>query len=203
MNDMLQRLVARMTSRVFVGTPTCRNPEWLRLSIDFTIDTFVTAFTMGHFPIWTHPLIARLIPARYRAQRHLRMAEEIIRRVVYDRREAEHEEKVEPGKDSLLDWMLDHGTPSECDPSEMAARQCAMTLASIHTTLFTIANVLFDLCAHPEWFAVLHQEIDELTQRLGGPSDLPASKVKDWYSRLEKLDSFIVESQRHNPVMLR
>lgn len=186
-----------------MGVPACRDPKWLRLSINFTVDTFVIAFTLGHLPTWTHPLIARLLPAWYRAQRQLRTAEEIVSRLSHDHHETKHEERVEPREETLLDWMLDNGTPSECDPSEMAGRQCALTLASIHTTVFTIANVLFDLCAHPEWFAILCREIDGVTKQLGGPSGLPASKVKDWYSRLEKLDSFIVESQRQNPAVLR
>lgn len=89
---------------------------------------------------------------------------------------------------------------SEGSLEEMAARQCILTLASIHTTAMTVAYALFDIIAHSEWVAVLRDEIDEALKTHGElGQDMP---VKQWLQHLEKMDSFILESQRHNPPIL-
>lgn len=85
----------------------------------------------------------------------------------------------------------------------MSTRQAILTLASIHTTSMAAANILFDLCAHPEWFPVLREEIENITKELGPIGSGPGSGAKEWLPRLEKLDSFFVESQRINPPILR
>ena len=71
-------LVARMSNAVFVGHPLCRDPAWLQISIDFAIDTFAIAFLLRLFPAWTHPVVARLLPFRYRQRRQLRTARAVI-----------------------------------------------------------------------------------------------------------------------------
>lgn len=66
-------------------------------------------------------------------------------------------------------------------------------LASIHTTTMATANFLFDLCTHPEYVTMLRHEIREVTDkhgRIGENKDMPA---KIWLTKLEKMDSFIIE----------
>lgn len=189
-----------------MGYPACRNVEWLNLSIDFSIDMFTAAFTLRMFPPWTHPVVAHFIPARYRIKRNLKTAERIIRplmdmhRVAAQKRAAG--ERVDE-EDTLLNWMMDHGDEKENEPENMSTRQAILTLASIHTTSMAVANILFDLCARPEWFHVLRDEISQITNELGPIGSGPNSEAKDWLPRLEKLDSFFIESQRFNPPILR
>lgn len=118
----------------------------------------------------------------------------------------QHQENLKkgaPGEDSLLDWMYDHGTNKEREIPEMAARQCVLTLASIHTTSLSVANLLFDLCAHPEWFPVLTEEVETVVTEYGMVGENPNITTKQWLQKLEKMDSFFVESQRFNPPILR
>ncbi|RDA89073.1 hypothetical protein CP532_2254 [Ophiocordyceps camponoti-leonardi (nom. inval.)] len=193
--DILQKLVSPISSRVFLGRATCRDPRWVRLAIDFTIDAFLTACTLNLFPYWSHFIIARLIPARRRVLKHLRVAENTVRRLSQEHaavKEArDRGEEIGEEEDTLLNWMLDNGSPSECVPSEMGPRQCALTLGSIHTTTLTTLQLLYDLCDHPEWFPVLREEIDSLANELGGPGEKPSVTTREWCNRLEKLDSFL------------
>ncbi|KAI1213723.1 cytochrome P450 [Annulohypoxylon truncatum] len=203
--QVMRMLVARMSAKVFMGYPACRDVEWLNLSIDFSIDMFTAAFTLRMFPPYTHPVIAHLIPARYRINRNLKTAERIIRPLMDMHRAAARKramgEQVDED-DTLLNWMMDHGDEKENVPENMSVRQAILTLASIHTTSIAVANILFDLCAWPEWFPILREEISQITDELGPIESGLRCGAKDWLSRLEKLDSFFIESQRFNPPIL-
>ncbi|KAF2012099.1 cytochrome P450 [Aaosphaeria arxii CBS 175.79] len=192
---VMRRFVARMTGAVFLGSRTSRNEEWLNLSIQYPLDTFQTAFSLRMFPQFTHPVLARLMPSRYRLQRHRRKATKIVTALMNEHRaRAEAGEKSE---ETILDWMVDNATGAEATPAEMTSRQLILTLASIHTTALALSHALYDLCAHPEVVEPLREEIKEVTSRFEGD---------DFVTRglpcLEKLDSFLVESQRFHPPVL-
>ncbi|KAJ8128392.1 hypothetical protein O1611_g5244 [Lasiodiplodia mahajangana] len=105
-------------------------------------------------------------------------------------------------EDTLLNWMMDHGTEDENQVDKMATRQAIITLASVHTTSMAIINMIFDLCAYPEWVPILREEIDKITTELGPIGSTPESGSREWLPRLEKLDSFFLESQRMSPALL-
>ncbi|KHN93731.1 Cytochrome P450 [Metarhizium album ARSEF 1941] len=197
--DTMRMLVARMSAKVFMGDLTCRDPKWLDLTLNFSMDLFFAGFALRMFPPWMHFLVKPLIPARWRVQKQIEIGTEVVRQYMLQR---EEEAKVGGGlgEGTLFEWMVDHAVGNEGSLEEMAARQCILTLASIHTTATTAANVLFDLMAYPEWVSVLRDEIDDTLEtygRLG--EDIP---VKSWLQHLEKMDSLIVESQRLNPPIL-
>ena len=59
----------------------------------------------------------------------------------------------------------------------------------------TLTNVLYDLAAHPEWAEILREEIQRIS------AEEPSGKLrKKTMPKLRKLDSFIKESQRVNPL---
>ncbi|KAI0889376.1 cytochrome P450, partial [Annulohypoxylon maeteangense] len=194
----LRMLVARMSAKVFVGDPACRDPTWLSLTLNFSQDLFLAGFALRMFPPWMHFLVKPLIPARWRVQKQIDIGTKVVRQYMLKR-----EEQVKAGQrgdGTLFEWMVDHAVGNEGSLEQMAARQCILTLASIHTTAATAANVLFDIIAHPEWVAVLRDEIDETLKTHGElGQNMP---VKSWLQHLEKMDSFILESQRHNPPIL-
>jgi len=188
-------IVARMTGAVFLGSAASRNEEWLNISIQYPIDTFQTAFQLRMFPNFMHPLLARLLPSRYRLQDHRRRAECIIKSLM-----TEHQKKVEAGvetEETLLGWMIDNAVGNEGDLEEMKCRQLVLTLASIHTTALALSHAFYDLCAHPEYVEPLREEIESVSKVFQG-----ADFVHHGLQRLEKMDSFLVESQRFHPPVL-
>jgi len=194
-----------MSAKVFLGEPACRNMEWLNLSIEYSIVLFACAFTLRMFPPWMHPIVAPIMPLRWRVASNVKTAKRVIEPLMNNHRNAMKQRTIgDVGEedDTLLRWMMDNGDDKETSLHDMAVRQCMLTLASIHTTSMAITNVLFDLCTHPEWFDVLREEIAELEGKFGKFGE-NASGAKEWLHRLEKMDSFFVESQRMNPPVLR
>lgn len=192
-----------MSSKIFVGSPTCRNADWLGLALTFPGDVNTVASTLRSLPPWTHPIAARLIPARYRMKRKIDLAAKIIRPLmeeIYQRQQNQFSDS-DHCDDTLLDWMMEHGDNKETCLLEMATRQCLLMLASVHTTSMTVSHALFDLCAYPEWFKVLGDEIDAVPEDI---HNLQTGKqLMQAISRLEIMDSFLVESLRFHPPTLR
>jgi ent-kaurene oxidase len=167
-------LVARMSARIFLGEPACRDPEWLRVSIAFTMDAFTTAFILRMFPTPVRFIVARFLPSRYRLKRHRAKAAEVVGAKMERHRKAkERRERGEPvdDEDTLMDWMLENGR----------------------------ADFLFELCAHPEWISVLRDEIFKVKQ---GTGDADRKDIKQWLSRLERMDSFLLECFRLHPPII-
>ncbi|KAI0059476.1 hypothetical protein BV25DRAFT_1840322 [Artomyces pyxidatus] len=59
----IQDIVCRTTNRVFVGLDICRNEDYLRLNIDFTIEVFKSAVVLNLFPDFLKPYL-RFRPLR-------------------------------------------------------------------------------------------------------------------------------------------
>ena len=183
-----------------MGHEAARDEDWITVSIEYTKDMMIAAFFLRICPHWLHPIVAPLIPARRRIQEELRVAEKLVSSYTHNYDAANREGTHSEG--ALLEWMLDNaGSDKERSAARMAARQCVLTLASIHTTSMTAANVIFDLCTYPEWISVLRDEVIS-TIATYGRFDETSLNAASWLAKLEKMDSFIVESQRTNPAVL-
>ncbi|KAF2967351.1 hypothetical protein GQX73_g6208 [Xylaria multiplex] len=201
----VRMLAARTGAKVFLGHPACRNEEWLKLSIGYSTDVFITGYVIRIFPTWLHPIVAQLIPTRYRIAKQLKSAYRILvplaeKHADAVRRRALGEDVDE--EDTLFNWMIDNGTRDENKIEKLVRRQLTLNIAGIHaiTTSFTAA--IFELCAHPEYIPMLREEIEGVTEELGPINSSPEASVKGWLQRLEKLDSFFIETLRMNPLLL-
>ncbi|KAI1454028.1 cytochrome P450 monooxygenase [Annulohypoxylon moriforme] len=193
--EILLRIVARISARVFLGPGACRNEEWLATSIHYTENVFTTVMTLRRFPPWLHPIIGPMLPSYWRVRSNLSTAKRIIGPMVRERRAlAQSGVEYEKGQD-LLQWMMDAANENDGQPHKLAHRQLLLSLASIHTTTMAAAHGLYDLCAHPEHFETLRQELIDVLRADGGWQ-------KTSLNKLRKMDSFMKESQRLNPPSL-
>lgn len=197
-----RRLAGRLAAKVFVGHPACRDLDWIRVSVGFSMDVFKTGLLLRMFPPMLHPIVARLLPSRKAVLDDLETAKKTLGPLM-DKHRAhvaakERGEDVEEEEDILLHWMMDHATEEENKLDNMAVRNLFITLAAVHTTSMSATHMLFDLCAHPEWLEVMCDEIREVKRELGPISSSPEAAPKHWLNRLEKMDSLFVESQRMN-----
>ncbi|KAI0554734.1 cytochrome P450 [Xylaria curta] len=202
---LMRMVVARITSAVMVGYPVARDPEWLNLIIDYPGDMLEVAYTLRRFPPWMHYFVALFLPARYRLASKYKVALRILSPVMDKLERSKGPDSnviktVAEEDDTLLNWMLDRGDEKEIRYEEMAARQVLLSLASIHTTSMTVSNILYDLCEHPEWFSVLRDEIKATANELGPMGS--KGGIVQWLFRLEKMNSFIVETQRLRPPII-
>ncbi|KAI0154985.1 cytochrome P450 [Xylariaceae sp. FL1272] len=195
-----------MSARVFLGAPACRNTDWLNVSINYSMDAFTTAFILRMFP-WLHLFVAYLIPSRWRMKAQLqtamRIIEPIMKRHAETQGEGERKSIEGPEHETLMQWMLENGTEEEKSLPEMAARQCVLTLASIHTTATDVTNTIFELCSHPEWIPVLREELEHVVSEFGLPGTSAETGMRLWRTRFEKLDRVLVETLRHYPPIIR
>lgn len=102
----MRMLVARMSAKVFVGDPACRDPTWLNLTLNFSLDLFLAGFALRMFPPWMHFLVKPLVPARWRVQRQIEIGTEVVRQYML-KREDRAKLGGSTGDETLFEWMID------------------------------------------------------------------------------------------------
>ncbi|KAB8210218.1 cytochrome P450 [Aspergillus parasiticus] len=192
--------VARVSARIFLGKPLCRDPQWLEISTQFTENVFVSLVFLRLLPVWTHKIVSWFMPSSYRGTAYIRKAKKLLVPEILRRREKEAQgiEELAENKHNLLSWMMEIATPQESDPASLAHLEVVMSLASIHTSQMNAVHVLYDLLAHPECLEPIREEIRDVIKEVGPWM----TWEKPAFSKLRKLDSFMRESQRFNPPTL-
>lgn len=150
---------------------------------------------LRHFPPILRPLVAPFVPSFWKLQSSLRKAKKALIPTIEKRRKAQDAGDSQK-QDNFLQWMMDAATPDEGGVEKMAHRQLNVILGSGHTSTMAGTHVCYDLCAKPEYFEPLRNEIDGLLK-----------KEKKWnknvLSNMWKMDSFLKESQRLSPASIR
>lgn len=191
----LLQMVAQVSSRIFLGDQICRNQEWLRITVSYTVDSFMAAFGLRHWPAFLRPLVATFLPSCRKIRRELDEASSIITPVLEERRKAKAEairKGIPPDQfNDALQWMEDVAKGKEYDA---VAVQMAFSLAAIHTTSDMLTQVLYDLCGKEDIIQALRQEVIDVFQDEG--------LGKTTLQKLKLMDSVLKESQRLKPVSL-
>ena len=174
----------------------CRNEEWLKASIQYTENVFLTALLLRMVPPLLRPIVQWLLPPSYRLYENLRLGKRLISSLVDERRKREAVSDTSYEKPiDILQWMMDAAVGEEGEPNKLAHRQLLLTIASIHTTTMAATHTIYDLCANPEFFTPLRKEIE---QQIDSEGNFTVSALND----MRKLDSLMKESQRLNPLNL-
>ncbi|KAK1450481.1 cytochrome P450 [Colletotrichum melonis] len=170
----LTQIVARVSSCMFGGTTLSHNREWVQSSIDFAIDGFIGAQKLKRYPEVLKPFAARFIPEITKIAGHYAAAEAAAIPLL--------ESRLRTGDkaEDLLYWMAEQAKGEERDMA---------FLASI------LLKLIYDLCERPEIIETLRDEVESLT----GNDDLI---TKSGFLKMVKMDSFMKESQRFNPLLL-
>ncbi|PKY06745.1 cytochrome P450 [Aspergillus campestris IBT 28561] len=194
--EIFLRLIARVSSRVFIGDELCRDEKWLQASIDYTKDIFMTIALLRPVPGFLQPFVGRLLPCSRRLDRQLAyVKKELLGPVIEWRRQREAsggEEYEKP--DDFLQWMMDLAKDdNEGHPHNIAHRLLGITsMAVVHTSAMTLTHAMYDLIVMPEWQEPLRDEI-----RTANPNWRETTQAE--VLALRCMDSFLKESQRHNP----
>ncbi|KAF5713247.1 ent-kaurene oxidase [Fusarium mundagurra] len=184
--SIMVRLISRISARVFLGPEHCRNQEWLTTTAEYSESLFITGFILRVVPHILRPFVAPLLPSYRTLLRNVSSG----RRVIGDIIRSQHG----GGNEDILSWMVEAATGEEKQIDNIAQRMLILSLASIHTTAMTMTHAMYDLCAHPEYIEPLRDEVKGVVGASGWD--------KTALNRLHRLDSFLKESQRFNPVFL-
>jgi cytochrome P450 len=195
-NTMLE-VIAQLSSRVFLGPELCRNKDWQRITIDYTVNVFMAISAVKRYPKPLHRIVQWILPETRTVRAQMAEARRIIQPVI-DQRKAEilaeksiiYDKPTEPIRKhtDAIQWLLELSKGEDYDA---ALAQLALSLAAIHTTGDLITQVIYDLCEHPELIQPLREEA---TAVLGSDG----WKRTSLYN-LKLMDSVIKESQRIKP----
>jgi cytochrome P450 len=195
-------IVPRVTNRVLVGAPVCRNKEFLGRVVAFADQVVTNSFILSMVPKILHPIMGRIvtIPNWWSWWKISRIALPTIEKRLQDMMrkhagEAGYENWV-PEED-FITWLirqsLADGRASELNAAMLSMRLLPLEFAAIHTTVITGHSLFLDLLSSDPSLGYL-DSIKEETARVfreeGG------RWTKDGLSRLYKTDSAIRESQR-------
>ncbi|KAH9004862.1 cytochrome P450 [Lactarius hengduanensis] len=166
----MQRVICRVTNRVFVGAPLCRNRDYQALNLNFATNVIKFATILRLFPDFLKPLVTRTIsnlPSQVRRER------EFIRSMYEERLARMEDLGDENGKtnDMLIGEVA----------RRVARRMLGVNFAAIHATSSTMTQVLYRLLANPEYVEAVVAEYGWTT---------------DGMDKLHKIDSFVRETQR-------
>ncbi len=120
-NSTILRLVARISARVFVGFPLCRNEEWLATSISYSHNVFITSVIVRLFPTFMQFWVAPFIPAVWKVQQNLRLAKKLIVPYVEKRISRQKNDPTYQNPDDPLQWMMNEANERDGKPEKLCA----------------------------------------------------------------------------------
>lgn len=187
-NELLD-LVARLSSCIFLGDEDiAKDPEWLKITKDYTVESFLAARQLRLWPRVLQPYVASWIPQVYKIQKQLARADAMITPVIERRRS----EKISVERHDSIEWVEAIAKEKNIDYWP-AAMQLNMALSAIHTTADLITTTMYELVQRPDDIAALRKEIIEVVGT-GGLEHVSLYKLK-------LMDSAIKEAQRIKPVL--
>lgn len=189
MAELFVQIVARVSSRMFGGTDLSRHKDWVDSTINFAVDGFVGAQAIKKYPHILRPIAQYWILALSKIHEHHALARRVIVPLL-EKRESEGSKPVD-----FLQWMSENAMGEERNKAFLASIQLKLSFAAIHTSAAAPTQLTYDLCARPAYIAPLIEEIDQVLAEYG-------AITKQALHKLVKLDSFMKENQRFNPLLL-
>ncbi|KZV74005.1 cytochrome P450 [Peniophora sp. CONT] len=186
--NMLQNVICRVSNRLFIGLPLCRNAEWIKLNINFTIDAVIGAQILRLFPEFLKPIAGRLftnVPASHK--RGFALMKPLIEERMHLM--ATYGDKWEDRPNDFLQWLMDHEEGQKQNPQDYCRRLMSTNFAAIHTSSLNMTQALYHLAGHPEWQKELRDEVEEVVRAEGWS--------KAAMGKMRKIDSFFREQQRY------
>ncbi|KAI9149937.1 Cytochrome P450 monooxygenase adrA [Paramyrothecium foliicola] len=188
---VLLRLVARVSSRVFVGPELCANDEWLDISVNYTVHSMAAANALGTWPAYLRPFVHRFLPEVRFIKAELSRGRKILGPIFQERRKANKLADAKGERRSkvadVIGWLDD---AAKGKPYDETVAQMGLSLAAIHTTSELVCGIIGDLCDHPEWIGPLREEMVQSIKEHGWS--------KKALQNMVLTDSLMKESQRHH-----
>lgn len=177
---------------MFLGSELCRNEEWLNITKNYTVDSFIAAYILRIFPKPIRHVAHWFLPHCQRIRQQYADSKKLITPVIQARRtlrqRMQMEGKPAPDFNDAIDWF-DHEAKGE--PYEEAACQLGLSMAAIHTTTDLLTETMQNIILRPELVEDLRKEIVQVLGAEGW-------KKTSLYN-LKLVDSVIKESQRLRP----
>lgn len=191
--EATSKIVAKLSSRVFLGKNLARNDKWLRIAASYTHDSYSAAHELRQWNILLRPFVSSFLPNLRRLRREVQEATSLImpevglRKAVVD--EALKTGQKPPKSADAIGWMHEIARGRQVN---YVHGQLFLSFAAIHTTTETITGCLFDICYYPQIVQPLREEIIQVLGQEGW--------ARTALHKLKLMDSFMKESQRRHPM---
>ncbi|KAH6619964.1 cytochrome P450 monooxygenase-like protein [Boeremia exigua] len=190
--DATLDLIARVSSRVFLGEELCRNPEWIGLTKEYTANAFSAGLRMSLVPKYLVRVYSWFSADARVVRKNSKDSRRILTPVVEKRKaikaQAQREGlSIKPFEDAL-EWAE---LESQGAAFDMGALQLLMSFAAIHTTTDLLTQTLIRLANQPELIERLREEIINVIR--------VESFNKGALFNMKLLDSALKETQRVKP----
>ncbi|KAI3393852.1 hypothetical protein diail_3579 [Diaporthe ilicicola] len=177
--DVLLDLIARLSSRVFLGEELCRNPEWLKVTKENL-----------------RPVIANFLPITRTIRGQLKHAMTIMEPIL-EKRRREKEAFRRDGEEAkvyadAIEWFEQVANGS---PYDALYLQLGLAFAAVHSSADALTHTMLEILQKPEVIQPLREEIISV---LGATEDWS----KRTFYKLRLMDSVLKEAQRLKPVLL-
>ncbi|KAH7049152.1 cytochrome P450 [Macrophomina phaseolina] len=200
--DALLALVPRLTNRMMVGAPLCRDPHYLANMVGFTNDVVRNIVLLGLTPEPLKPLVGPLaaLPTRLHYNQTAKHTLPLVRRRLADiaakeRGDAGYDDWTEPN--DYVSWHIrlarHEGRGDELDPVRITQRLLPLNFAAIHTTAMTAHATLLDLLSSDPADGFLDGIAEEAARVY---AEHGGAWSKDGLARLLRADSAVRESMR-------
>ena len=192
----LAQTIAQITARVMCGQELARNEEWIKMSVETTITVMgAGAEIREKFPPYLRWLAPYLLNGPKSSLANRKRAAEIIL-PIYEKRMAGKRDDTGHGHGDGIKWLIAAAGARKKTLQEIADEQLFLSIASIHSTTASTLSILHDLAEHRQYYNEILEEI-QTVQKQYGPK-----WTKHSLAKLDKLDSFMKESQRLHPIGL-
>jgi len=185
----IMQSIARITNRIFVGLPLCRNKEYLKVCIDYATAIFKSAGIIAFVPMILRPVIGPFLSPKEKALRH---GMKFLGPLVEERlaKEAELGPNWPDKPDDFISWLLEDAQGSARTAPAISLRLLVLNMAALHTSTMALTGALFDLTTHPIHLEPMREEVEHVVKEHGW--------TKAALDNMHKIDSFLRESQRMN-----
>lgn len=179
-----------MTTKVFTGDALCRDPDWLSISISFTMEASAAVHALRSWPSFLRPIVCRLLPEMRQIQQSYSRADKIVKAELKAREQAKRASEVDSNTKTrfrdALEWFSETAVGREYNVTD---GQLLLSFAALHTTSMTLYAFMFDILSTPEIIPELRKEMIQVLTEDG-------SLTKQSLYKLKLLDSCLKESQR-------
>ena len=206
--EMLMRFIPRVTNRMLVGKPLCREPAYLDNMVNVTMDIVRNQLVLNLMPRVLAPILGRALSLAnyYHFRKTARYSLPLIRQRLRD-----FEAHAGAGPDAawkppndFVSWTIRlaraEGRADEMRDVRIAERLIPINFASIHTTAITAHSTLMDVLSAANKDVSILESLSEEAERVlaeGG-----GRWTKATLGRLYRIDSAIRESQRSSSMAL-
>lgn len=185
--EFSSHLMLRLIARLLFGSPLCRDPEAIDLFSRYGATVPRDGQRIARFPALLRPWFGPKFPA----SRMSRRLDKMLLDTMEQRRRMGLQEP-ETITDYLVNWLHSEAT-SDLSELSVAQMMVSVIFGSVHSAGMVLASSIYELSARPEYIEPLREEaLASLQSHLGWK--------KETIESLPKIDSFIKESHRHNPI---